>query len=128
MDMRTLQVGTILEQIKVGNYNVGYFENHIKGRNFTIMSVFDEGVTFETNEDEPSIGFGIFTFDYLNENFRIVSNVRQVVEINLGENDLDDFREMIEKNETMTWCFEDQFGVTVDLVFMNDDEFQQRRK
>ena len=48
------------------------------------------------------------------------------IEIDLTENDLEAFKEMLQKNETITWFFEEEEGRTIEVVFMSEDEKEQR--
>lgn len=129
MKYEDIVVGAVLEQVKAGNWDDAFYQSDVKGRYVTIESFEDGVIRFDTEHREGVVGYGTYTSDYLLANFeRVDKKEKQHVEINIGENDLDMFREMIEDNETVTWSFKDQHGEYVLLEFMNDDEFQQRRQ
>ena len=51
------------------------------------------------------------------------------IEIGISEYDLDQFREkLINKSETITWMFKTKDGCNIEVIFMNQDELNQRNK
>lgn len=52
----------------------------------------------------------------------------QSVDIPISESDLEDFKDIIYKNDTITWIFKDKEGNDIELRFMSEDECEQRQK
>lgn len=46
----------------------------------------------------------------------------QVVEVPIDECDLEMFDSLVQRNNTFSWIFEDQNGVSVKIQFMSQDE------
>ena len=49
------------------------------------------------------------------------------VNVPISEWDLEDFKNIVYDNDSMSWAFEDQTGkYTVSITFMTEDEYEQR--
>lgn len=48
------------------------------------------------------------------------------MDVNISEGDIEDFQDVVFKNETFSWVFKTHNGVDVNINFMSDDEYEQR--
>lgn len=50
----------------------------------------------------------------------------QKIEVGITECDVDDFVDLIADNSTIEWVYVDQFGKTIEVEIMTEDELNQR--
>jgi len=54
--------------------------------------------------------------------------IRDKLEIDLTEDDINEFYAMLHNNETITWTFNTANGQKIDIEFMSTDEKEERDK
>ena len=54
--------------------------------------------------------------------------MKEYINIPITEFDLQDFKDIVYDNDTITWVFNTSEGREVELRFMSQDEYEQREK
>lgn len=50
------------------------------------------------------------------------------IEIPITDDDMQMFGKMMFRNETINWVFQTQYGENIEVIFMTQDEYEQRGK
>ena len=50
----------------------------------------------------------------------------KMLEVPIGEIDIESFKDIVYKNNTFKWVFADSDGNDVCITFMSEDEYEQR--